>query len=159
METSVGSVVSGNLHPAAIMDSLARLLWKLDKGKKHKYFIFSFLDLDSSGKFSDDPEVNLQIYSLNQGMMEALNDFAPPFCKFGAHDGTYSDYGYWPSITTLENAILDGEVLEITSLSDVPDDYYGFILLVDEIQFELHCAMRLYSKEVGSDPVMVWEYV
>jgi len=36
-------------------------------------------------------------YLLNEKLMDALNDFAPPYCTFSAHEGDGSDFGFWPS--------------------------------------------------------------
>lgn len=34
---------------------------------------------------------------LVESLSDALNQFAPPYCYFGAHEGDGSDFGFWPS--------------------------------------------------------------
>lgn len=48
---------------------------------------------DDKGELIDDyPE------DLIDDLSSALNEFSPPYCYFGAHEGDGSDFGYWPSM-------------------------------------------------------------
>ena len=61
-------------------------------------------------------------------LMEALEDFAPPYAYFGAHPGDGADYGYWLT-DDLEGAF-DG--LRVDDTSEVPRDYRGEVLHIND---------------------------
>lgn len=54
-----------------------------------------------------------------EDMFDALNDFAPPYCYFGANPGDGSDFGFWPSETLIED-LKDDEVPIIHDLAHAP---------------------------------------
>jgi len=74
---------------------------------------------------------------LNEDLFDALSNFAPSYCYFGSHTRNFSDYGFWPS----EEIEEDFEGLKVSDLSEVPEDFEGEILLVND-----HGNTTLYSK-------------
>ncbi len=40
---------------------------------------------------------------VNETLPDALNSFAGPYCYFGAYEGDGSDFGYWPSMSDIED--------------------------------------------------------
>ena len=70
---------------------------------------------------------------LLEGLFDALDEYAPPFSYFGAHEGDGADYGFWPAIDALEDAARYGEVLKIDAGDDWPDDIDDDIEYVAEI--------------------------
>jgi hypothetical protein len=51
---------------------------------------------------------------LNEFLFDALNEYAPPLCNFGAHPGDGSDYGFWIS----EDAQREAEEANIPVVRD-----------------------------------------
>lgn len=46
-------------------------------------------------------------------LFDALNEYAPDFCYFGAHEGDGSDYGFWFSSDSFEDARHCKEVIDV----------------------------------------------
>jgi hypothetical protein len=90
---------------------------------------------------------------LNEDLLNALNESCPDYCYFGAHPGDGSDYGVWPSFESLEEAVSDGEVLKCANLSDVPEDWIGSVMLVND-----HGNVSLYSVD-GKNTKEIWSVV
>jgi len=73
-------------------------------------------------------------------LFDELGTFALPYFHFGAHEGDGSDYGFWLSSDSLED--FDG--LRVDDLSEVPADYSGEVLHVND-----HGNASLYACENG----------
>lgn len=70
-----------------------------------------------------------------------LEQFSPPYCYFGSHPGDGCDYGYWPG----EGLEWDFEGLRVDDTGDVPDEYVGEVLHVNE-----RGNTTLYVADAGS---------
>lgn len=55
---------------------------------------------DADGNLIDSPELSMAI---NEDLMDALQQFAAPYCYFGAHPGDGADFGYWFSADAIED--------------------------------------------------------
>jgi hypothetical protein len=51
--------------------------------------------------------------------MDALQEYAPPFCYVGFHEGDGSDLGVWFMHDSFEESCRDGSVLKISDSSDL----------------------------------------
>lgn len=87
--------------------------------------------------------------SLVQDLADALNEFAPAYGYFGAHEGDGADYGFWLSRDAMDE--FDG--LRVADLSEVPKDYVGEVLHVND-----HGNMTLYVGRRGH-LIEVWAVV
>ena len=65
-------------------------------------------------------------------LFDALDWISPPYAYFGAHEGDGSDYGFWPSHDAIEDAVHDGELLQVSDLSEIPDKFTGDICLIND---------------------------
>lgn len=77
-------------------------------------------------------------------LSDALNEYAPPYCYFGASEGDGADYGFWPSIDALEDDARSGDVLKVDDTSEVPEDFDGTVMHVND-----HGNVTLYSVTGG----------
>lgn len=83
-------------------------------------------------------------------LFDALNGFAPPYAYFGANEGDGSDYGYWLSSNVAED--FDG--LKVDNTSEVPRDYRGEVLHVND-----HGNVSLYVANGRGKLRSVWAVV
>lgn len=128
----IGTVINGTMrNEDLIPDLMAELEW-MDEEGNYKALI------QTADKITDfDSEAASEI--LNE-MIEAMQVFAPPYFYFGAHPGDGADYGYWLSECMSED--FDG--LKVSDLSEVPADYNGEVLNLND-----HGNMTLYTSENG----------
>lgn len=95
-------------------------------------------------------EVDEEGTEILSDLFDALNEFAPPFAYFGAHEGDGADFGFWVSDCAIESAVQDGELLSVSDLSEVPEDWEGPVYVVnDHGNGTLYAPQRSY-REVWS---------
>ena len=70
-------------------------------------------------------------------LFDCLDEHSPAYGYFGANMGDGSDYGFW----LWEDFSEDFDGLKVEDLADVPDDYMGEILVIND-----HGNMTLYVK-------------
>ena len=80
-------------------------------------------------------------------LIERLNTFAPDYCYFGAHEGDGSDFGFWVDHFAIEEDVESGELLSVSDLAEIPVDYVGDVILVND-----HGNMSLHF--IGIDDVL-----
>ena len=61
-----------------------------------------------------------------KALIDILNKFSPRYGHFGAHEGDASDYGFW--LGDMDD--FDG--LRVGDISQVPPEFIGEVLVVDE---------------------------
>src|SRR5690606_28187904 len=65
-------------------------------------------------------------------LFDVLNEFAPPYCYFGANEGDGSDFGFWIDRFSLEEAIENGEVLKVDEIPNSVPEGYEYIAVVTD---------------------------
>ena len=145
---SIGSISWGTMRNEDLMDSFADELERLAKAND-RLSEFSELLLDAR---QTDPEDDSASDVVND-LMDALGEFAAPYCYFGANEGDGSDYGFWPSIDSLEDACRYEDVLNVSDLSEIPADYVGEVMLVND-----HGNVTFGTAEKG-EFVTIWDCV
>lgn len=138
-KVSLGSVSHATMRPEYLIPAFLTELKSLGGKCKTKYQQLENLDrLTDAYWDSEEPSYDLET------LFDALNELAPPYVYFGAHEGDGSDYGFWPSIESVEEACRDGEMLKVNDTSEVPEDYTGEVCHVND-----HGNMTLYSASNG----------
>lgn len=87
-------------------------------------------------------------------LIDYLNEFAPPYCYFGSHEGDGSDFGFWPSREAIEDAVADGDLLRVEDAGELPEGYVGEWLLVND-----HGNATLFTRIQAPQDVEAWSCV
>jgi hypothetical protein len=153
---SFGTVSHGTLRTEDLLDSFAaELEWQVTRNADY------FQQDDAMRTQRDrllcivndarecDPDSEDADYILNEKLIDALQEFAPAYAYFGAHPGDGSDFGFWLS----ENMQEDFDGLKVSDTSEVPSDYCGEVLCVND-----HGNMTLYNAIDGT-LIEVWSVV
>jgi len=85
-----------------------------------------------------------------EDLMEVLQHYAPSYFYFGSQPGDGADYGYWLS----ESFRNDFEGLKVPDLSEIPNDYVGEVLEIND-----HGNMTLYLKSRNRKLIELWSLV
>lgn len=132
-KATIGSISTGTLRPADLIPVFADELRRL-RGSLPRQLYDDMRKL-REGADDEAPEV---LDSLH----EALADYAPAWCTFGAHPGDGADFGFWPDI---EGAREDSDVLKVSDTGDVPLHFNGEVLHVND-----HGNVTLYASKNGA---------
>ena len=144
---SFGTVSHGTLRTEDLLDSFARELeWQVQRNA-------DYFQSDDAARLQRDHLLSLAWYALecepdsedadylvNESLPDALQEFAPTYAYFGAHPGDGSDFGFWLS----DDALADFDGLRVADTSEVPEDYNGEVLHVND-----HGNMTLYACAAG----------
>lgn len=93
---TLGSISHGTLQTGDLMIAFADELNRLSPGHDLVKEAEAVQTLWAAGW--NDLYDREEAMELVDQLSDTLNDFAPPYCYFGAHDGDGSDFGFWPSI-------------------------------------------------------------
>jgi len=114
---TVGSCSHGTLRSPDLAETLAGMLRAMQHDNPKL-----LSELDSIASRDDDDDVD-GIDSVEyasetlESALDTLQEYAPPFCYVGMHEGDGSDLGVWFMHAVFEEACRDGEVLRISDSS------------------------------------------
>lgn len=85
-------------------------------------------------------------------LFEALDEYASPFCFFGANEDDGADYGFWLSCYAIQDAIHDGEIVNVDAGDEWPEDMSAdYVLEVND-----HGNMTLFDAKTQQE---LWSVV
>ena len=144
---AIGTVSHGTMRPADLIPAFHDCLEALapERARELEAEYAGFFAPSYSNESWDDacermPEDAEELVS---SLMDALEEHAPPFCYFGAIEGDGSDYGFWPSLDSLEGARHEGDVIEDRELAEDPRCKAGYYVDISD-----HGNVDLYERRI-----------
>jgi len=137
-----GSISHGTMRPEDLIPSF---VWELRRLAKRAGRVREFAPLikDAENTSEEDaPDILDELFT-------ALEEFAPPYGYFGAHEGDGSDYGFW----LYRHALDEFDGLKVSDTSEVPRGYSGEVMHVND-----HGNATLYNYVRGR-AYEVWSIV
>lgn len=113
-KSHIGTLIHATMREEDLIPAFTDELERLDSEDQYETLIQEARELIEKEGYGTDESG----YLLNEELFDALNDFAPPFCYFGSHEGNGSDYGFWPNLESLKD---DDDVRKVSDLSEVED--------------------------------------
>ncbi len=148
----LGSISHGTLRAEDLLEAFANelddLLWHQSRRfprREYRALIRAAYRMLRAPELPDDAG------DLVNELQDALSEFAPPYCYFGAHEGDGSDFGFWMAADSLSDAF-DG--IRVSDTGEVPRDYRGEVLHVND-----HGNITLYVARPRGKLREVWAIV
>jgi hypothetical protein len=114
----LGSVSTATMRPEDLiprfLDTLANLAGVADtlRTPDQEKIAQTVREIEGRMEAEDYYESEESDYDLEE-LFNALGEFAPPFCYFGASEGDGADYGFWISWDSLKDSVRDGSVVKL----------------------------------------------
>lgn len=126
----IGTVSHGTLLDEDLVETFGDLLATLDTENAHTELrqrarFWCIYDAETDNAQDDRGETVANLFL-------ALEEFAPPYCYFGAIEGDGSDFGFWISWDSIEDATHDGDLLRVNDLAQVPNGYAGDVAVTND---------------------------
>jgi hypothetical protein len=135
MKATIGSISHGTLRPCDLIPAFSDALRAL-RGSLPRATYDGIRALRGDMDTDDAQDI------VNE-LTDALQEYAPPYFYFGAHPGDGADFGFWLS-EGWQQDFKDSDGLEVSDLSEVPADYSGEVLHVND-----HGNATLYACSRG----------
>jgi len=109
----LGTIIHATMRPE---DLIPAFMDALKEYNPERVVHFGDVDFDDIEQWVEDhPE---EASWTLEDLFNYLEEVAPPFCYFGSKEGDGSDYGFWLSTDSVEQARVDGE---LPSGGEIPD--------------------------------------
>lgn len=139
--TTIGSISHGTLRNIDLLEAFADELDRIETDRNDVAEARAILTLHNAGWSGiADHEYSCELVD---ALTDALNEYAPAYCYFGTTEGDGSDYGFWPSMESVEE------------LPRVNDSDEAKALGEDCIYVNDHGNVTLF----GGDGAVIWEIV
>lgn len=158
---TIGSVSHGTMRTEDLLPVFLDLLEEVAGAGEHESLIMdanNWIDRDDDDD-EDTEEEDFQDHEATGSeivneLIDALDQYCPAYCYFGAHPGDGGDYGVWPCMDDVEQRVRDNDGLVVSDLSEVPDDYAGEVLYVND-----HGNVTLYEQDGKGRRREIWAVV
>lgn len=149
MSTTIGTVSSGTLNPEHLIAAFLDCLETLDK-TKHAELLEEY---EGFSEVCEDKEEEAEAvkFFLDESLIPALEEHALPYFYFGALPDDGADFGFWLDHQAIDDDVHDGNLLKVGDLSEVPNDYEGSVLVVNDHGNTSLYAPKSVLAEVWSD--------
>jgi hypothetical protein len=138
-QVSIGSISTGTLRAEDLLEAFAAELQErirattwADRGDPsvHERLVF-----DAQNRYYLDDgrdEREEEASDLVSELSTALNEYCPPFVYFGALEGDGADYGFWPDVDALEEAMREARSSGMADDATVYLGDYGVMVQVSD---------------------------
>lgn len=149
--TNLGSISSGTMLPSDLIPNFVCEL-KHQKPCKHRKLVRDITARLEATEYCADAEYFSSDEASEdlESLFNALDEYAPQYFYFGAHCGDGAEFGFWLS----ENFDEDFDGLKVSDLSEVPSDYFGEVLVIND-----HGNLSLYVKSRNHRVRELWAIV
>lgn len=126
----LGSVSTDTLRPEDLISAFASELAYLTRRVSEHPRYAELVSRAHALLETDEPADDALLEMIDE-LCEALECFAPPYCYFGAHPDDGADFGFWPE-PDFQRMMRDDDVLQVAGLADIPADFRGDVLLIND---------------------------
>jgi len=141
-KATIGSISHGTHRAVDLLGSFSYELKRI-AGEEYAKLIAQAEARENALLEDDDSEDENDSELVNE-LQDALNEVAPPYCYFGTHEGDGADFGFWPSMDSVD------ELQKFNDLSEVPEDMEDDYVVVND-----HGNVSVY----GANGSLIWDCV
>ena len=113
----LGSISTGTLRTEALLQRFADTLKACGSTSNE---IDNAYDFVNAIETEDNPDGNPDAQLIMDLLWEALEAMCPPFIYFGALEGDGADFGFWPDMDSLNEALQPGRKFAEYQRADMP---------------------------------------